>query len=65
MRLLETSTPSVLQAVVILLTALGFVAVSLRLYTRTHLSQSIKIDDWFALAAYVCYYKTIGYLLLS
>ena len=54
MELQETATPLTLQAIVIFLTVLDCVAISLRLYTRRVLGQSIKVDDWFALLAFVC-----------
>lgn len=53
MVLLQIASPPTLQAVVICLTVLSFTAVGLRLYTRQALRQTIKIDDWFALVAYV------------
>jgi hypothetical protein len=53
MSLQETSSPFTLQAVAVVLAAVDLIVISLRLYTRHVLGQSIKIDDWFALAGFV------------
>lgn len=53
MSLQETSSPFTLQAVAVVLCALDLVVIALRLYTRHVLGQSIKIDDWFSVAAFV------------
>jgi hypothetical protein len=48
-----TTSPTTLQVVIIFLTVLNCLVVGLRLYTRQFLGQTIKIDDWFAVAGYV------------
>lgn len=53
MRLLETTAPAALQAVIIFLTVVDCVAIGLRLYTKKALGQNLKIDDLFALLAFV------------
>ncbi|ORX95837.1 hypothetical protein BCR34DRAFT_579069 [Clohesyomyces aquaticus] len=49
--LAETTSPATIQAVLIFLTALDVIAVGLRLFTKHHLGQRIKADDWFATGA--------------
>ncbi|KAF2184616.1 hypothetical protein K469DRAFT_739271 [Zopfia rhizophila CBS 207.26] len=62
MELIETSSPSTLQAVIIFLTVLACIAIALRLYTRNVLGQNIKIDDWFSLIGFVSIGKHyVGY----